>query len=90
MLKGGVFVFGFKTFKGGIHPDDKKRNSNFIEIENFSAPKTMIYPVQQHIGKPANVVVNVGDDVKIGQLIAGRTGMLVQTFTPLSAVRLRQ
>ena len=74
MLKGGVFVFGFKTFKGGIHPDDKKRNSNFIEIENFSAPKTMIYPVQQHIGKPANVVVNVGDDVKIGQLIAGADG----------------
>ena len=67
-------MFGFKTFKGGIHPDDKKRNSNFIEIENFSAPKTMIYPVQQHIGKPANVVVNVGDDVKIGQLIAGADG----------------
>ena len=67
-------MFGFKTFKGGIHPDDKKRNSNFIEIENFSAPKTMIYPVQQHIGKPSNVVVNVGDDVKIGQLIAGADG----------------
>ena len=67
-------MFGFKTFKGGIHPDDKKRNSNFIEIENFSAPKTMIYPVQQHIGKPANVVVNVGDDLKIGQLIAGADG----------------
>ena len=67
-------MFGFKTFKGGIHPDDKKRGSNFIETEKFPAPKTMIYPVQQHIGKPANVVVNVGDDVKIGQLIAGADG----------------
>ena len=67
-------MFGFKTFKGGIHPDDKKRNSNFIEIENFSAPKTMIYPVQQHIGKPANAVVKVGDNVKIGQLIGEADG----------------
>ena len=67
-------MFGFKTFKGGIHPDDKKRNSNFIETEKFPAPKIMIYPLQQHIGKPANAVVNVGDDVKIGQLIAGADG----------------
>ena len=50
-------MFGFKTFKGGIHPDDKKRGSDFIEIEKFPAPKTMIYPLQQHIGKPANAVV---------------------------------
>ena len=69
-------MFGFKTFKGGIHPDDKKRGSDFIEIEKFPAPKTMIYPLQQHIGKPANAVVNVGDEVKIGQLIGEADGYI--------------
>ena len=69
-------MFGYKTFKGGIHPDDKKQGSNYIEIEELSAPKTMVYPVQQHIGKPAKVVVNVGDEVKIGQLIAEADGFV--------------
>ena len=69
-------MFGFKTFKGGIHPDDKKRNSDYIEIEVLNSPKTMVYPVQQHIGKPANVIVNVGDEVKIGQLIAEADGFV--------------
>ena len=69
-------MFGFKTFKGGIHPDDKKRGSDFIEIEKFPAPKTMIYPLQQHIGKPANAVVSVGDEVKIGQLIGEADGYI--------------
>lgn len=67
-------MFRFKTFKGGIHPDDKKRISDFVEIEKLSPSKTMVYPVQQHIGKPANVLVNVGDEVKIGQLIAEADG----------------
>lgn len=67
-------MFGYKTFRGGVHPDDKKRSSNYIKIEKLPAPKTMIYPVQQHIGKPANVLVKVGDQVKIGQLIAEADG----------------
>ncbi len=69
-------MFGFKTFRGGIHPDDKKRNSDYIEIEVLNSPKTMVYPVQQHIGKPAKVIVNVGDEVKIGQLIAEADGFV--------------
>ncbi len=74
MFKGGEYVFGYKTFRGGVHPDDKKTASNYIKIEELAAPKTMVYPVQQHIGKPANVLVNVGDEVKIGQLIAEADG----------------
>lgn len=69
-------MFGFKTFRGGVHPNDSKRRTNNIEIEVLSAPKTMIYPVQQHIGKPANVLVSVGEEVKIGQLIAEADGFV--------------
>lgn len=67
-------MFGYKTFRGGVHPDDRKIRTNDIKIEVLPAPKTMVYPVQQHIGKPANVLVNVGDEVKIGQLIAEADG----------------
>lgn len=67
-------MFGYKTFRGGVHPDDKKQISNYVKIEDFQTPKIMVYPVQQHIGKPAKVLVNVGDSVKIGQLIAEADG----------------
>lgn len=67
-------MFGYKTFRGGVHPDDKKRGSNYIKIEKLDPPKTMVYPVQQHVGKPAKVLVKVGDEVKIGQLIAEADG----------------
>ncbi len=67
-------MFGYKTFKGGIHPDDKKSGSNYIRIENLEPSKTLVFPVQQHVGKAARVLVNVGDEVKLGQLIAEADG----------------
>ena len=67
-------MFGLKTFRGGVHPDDKKRSSDYIETEIFHAPKIMIYPLQQHIGNPAKALVSVGDKIKIGQLIAKADG----------------
>lgn len=69
-------MFRYKTFRGGIHPDDKKQLSSHVKIEELPASKTMVYPVQQHIGKSANVLVNVGDTVKIGQLIAEGDGFV--------------
>lgn len=69
-------MFGLKTFRGGVHPDDKKVSSNNVKIEKLEPAKTMVYPVQQHIGKPANVLVKVGDEVKIGQLIAEADGFV--------------
>ncbi len=67
-------MFGYKTFRGGIHPDDKKHGSNYIKIENLKPSKIMVFPVQQHVGKPAKIIVKVGDYVKMGQLIAEADG----------------
>lgn len=67
-------MFGYKTFKGGIHPDDKKRGSNYIKIENLKPSKVLVFSVQQHVGKPAKILVKVGDYVKMGQLIAEADG----------------
>lgn len=59
-----------KTFKiGGVHPPENKISAN-AKIEQLPVPKTVFIPVAQHIGAPATPVVNKGDAVKVGQLIA--------------------
>jgi electron transport complex protein RnfC len=59
-----------KTFKiGGVHPPENKISAN-AKIEQLPLPKTVFIPVAQHIGAPALPVVNKGDVVKVGQLIA--------------------
>ena len=52
-----------------------KLSRNF-PIEDFPAPKTVYISVSQHIGAPAIPVVNVGDAVKKGQLIAEASGAI--------------
>lgn len=65
-----------KTFRGGIHPNDNKANSNTLPIEVLDAPKEMIYPLSQHIGAFSEPVVAVGEEVKVGQLIAKAGGFV--------------
>ena len=65
-----------KTFPlGGIHPKDNKLSAD-KPIEKLSLPQTVSIPITQHIGKPATPVVNVGDKVKVGQLIAKGEGFI--------------
>ena len=59
-----------KTFKlGGVHPPENKISAN-AKTEVLPLPKSVFIPVAQHIGAPAVPVVNKGDVVKVGQLIA--------------------
>jgi Na+-translocating ferredoxin:NAD+ oxidoreductase subunit C len=65
-----------KTFpKGGIHPPQNKLSVN-AEIERLPIPKTVTIPASQHIGTPASVIVNKGDYVKAGQVIAVSKGFV--------------
>lgn len=58
------------TFKlGGIHPEENKISSG-IQIERLDSVKQVYVPVTQHLGAPAKIVVNKGDQVKTGQLLA--------------------
>ena len=59
-----------KTFKGGFHVPDNKALSDTKAIEQMPAVTDYYVSLSQHIGKPAEPVVNVGDTVKEGQLIA--------------------
>jgi len=58
------------TFKGGIHPDDKKGATSGKPIELLAAPPYVILPVSMHIGAPCEPLVKVGDHVYLGQVIA--------------------
>ncbi len=57
------------TFKGGIHPKEKKELSNQCAIQTISSVKTVTIPVTMG-GAPNTAVVKPGDVVKKGQLIA--------------------
>ena len=59
-----------KTFKlGGVHPPENKLSADKVIVE-LPLPTSVFIPVAQHIGAPATPVVNKGDEVKVGQIIA--------------------
>jgi len=60
---------------GGIHPSDNKLTAG-NKIERLAIPSSVAIPVSQHIGAPAEVIVNKGDIVKTGQVIACSKGFV--------------
>lgn len=65
-----------KTFKiGGVHPPENKLSAG-SKIQVLPIPEQVIIPLSQHIGAPATPVVQKGDNVKVGQLIAGASGFV--------------
>lgn len=65
-----------KTFKiGGIHPDKHKITTD-SPIVDAGLPETVYIPVKQHIGSPAKILVQKGDKVKVGTLLADADGIV--------------
>jgi len=65
-----------KTFtRGGIHPPEEKLSAN-TGIQTLPLPTTVIIPAVQHLGAPAKITVNRGDEVRVGQLIAKAEGFV--------------
>lgn len=64
------------TFKGGIHPPDNKDKTNKIPIKVLPAPKTLMFPMAQHIGAPAKPIVKKGDRVLTCQKIGEAQGFV--------------
>ncbi|SCH34316.1 MULTISPECIES: electron transport complex subunit RsxC [unclassified Romboutsia] len=62
------------TFKGGIHPEYNKEYTKSKELQKADDPKVVYIPLQQHIGAPAKAIVEVGDEVKLGQKIGEQQG----------------
>ena len=65
-----------RTFKmGGVHPKENKLTNNVATVK-AALPAQAVYPLSQHIGAPAKPVVNKGDHVKVGTLIAEAGGFV--------------
>lgn len=65
-----------KTFSmGGVHPEENKITADVATVV-APLPQQAIFPLSQHIGAPAKPVVNRGDKVKVGTLIAEANGFV--------------
>lgn len=64
------------TFKGGIHPSYNKQFTDQLPIENMPAPKEIVLAMSMHIGAPCNPIVEVGQEVKMGQLVGQAAGFI--------------
>jgi len=65
-----------KTFKiGGVHPEENKISAG-VAIKNLALPKTAVIPLSQSLGAPSVPIVNKGDKVLTGQLIAQGTSFI--------------
>lgn len=75
------------TFKGGLHPYDGKAISADADIVPFNGKKEFVFPLLQHIGKPAVPVVEIGDQVLVGQKIgAAANGISANVISSVSGV----
>ncbi|KXO08608.1 MULTISPECIES: electron transport complex subunit RsxC [Marinobacter] len=74
-------------FSGGVHPSENKHQSTSRPIRMAGLPERLVLPLQQHIGEPAEVIVEVGERVLKGQKIADvTTGMGVPVHASTSGV----
>lgn len=65
-----------RTFRiGGVHPEENKITAEIL-TKVAELPKMATFPLSQHIGAPAKAVVQKGDAVKVGTLIAEAGGFV--------------
>lgn len=79
------------SFNGGVFPAYNKELSSRQPIRDSIIPSRLIMPLQQQIGLPADLLVNVGDKVKKNQLIArsskdANKALIVPIHAPTSGV----
>ncbi|MBM4190223.1 MAG: electron transport complex subunit RsxC [Betaproteobacteria bacterium] len=72
-------------FPGGVHPPDHKAESNTTPIRDLPLLPRYVVPLSQHLGKPAEPCVSVGERVLGGQMIgAPKPGVSAAIHAPTS------
>jgi electron transport complex protein RnfC len=64
------------TFKGGIHPPDRKELSKDRPIRQANIPQRAVIPLSQHTGAPCKPIVSINQEVKKGELIGEPVGFV--------------
>ena len=74
-------------FPGGVHPPENKHQSLKTPIARASIASELVLPVKQHIGKPGNLIVAVGERVLKGQALTKYdTSFMLPIHAPTSGV----
>ncbi|NOS87814.1 MAG: electron transport complex subunit RsxC [Methylococcaceae bacterium] len=69
--------FSKPRIQGGVHAEQHKdATAHQPIVYSFPLPKKLYIPLQQHVGKPAEPLIRVGDKVLKGQLLAYSQGMI--------------
>lgn len=71
-------------FFGGIHPADGKKLSAGVVSSPQLLPATVTIPMLQHIGAECKPLVQVGDKVKMGQMIGDGEGLCTPVHASVS------
>ena len=66
----------FEGWYGGVHPVEGKEPTEHKGLVRFPEPKIAVFPMSMHLGAPANVCVEVGDTVKVGQKLGEAAGFI--------------
>ncbi len=61
-------------FNGGVHPHDHKAESTTLPISQLAIPEKLTLPLRQHVGHIPKILVQVGDFVLKGQMLAEPEG----------------
>ncbi len=69
--------FSKPRIRGGVHAEEHKAvTATQAIVKDFPLPEKLYIPLQQHVGKPAEPLIRVGDKVLKGQLLAYSQGMI--------------
>ncbi len=64
------------TFKGGIHPPDKKELAKDKSVRPANIPQRVVIPLSQHVGAPCKPLVSIGQEIKKGEVIGEPGGFV--------------
>lgn len=64
------------SFRHGVHPHDHKEHTAHLPVQRMPFVARYILPLQQHVGTSARCVVQPGQRVKRGQLLAEPDGFM--------------
>jgi len=67
------------TFKGGVHPPERKELTKDSPIQRAPIPEKVVVFMQQHAGAAAKPIVEAGQKVKTGQII-GEPGGFISAY----------
>ncbi len=69
-------MLGSSTFRHGVHPPETKHLTEKLPVRRMPFPEEIVLPLRQHAGKPATLLVKVGDRVERGDKIAEADGFV--------------